>query len=112
MLPNAPEPNIPPNSIPAKPPIIMPFMKLPPPNNPPFVVEPADAAEDLFVVELLTPLWDLDGVLLNDFLPELNERGLASALSTGTVTAIVKANRLINSSAFFHMVMIFLLERL
>jgi hypothetical protein len=88
-------------------------MKLPPPNSPRFVDVPADVVEDLFVVELLlTPLWDLEGVVLNDFFPPLNERGLASALSTGIVTATVNANRLSNSSAFFHRVMIFLLKGL
>jgi hypothetical protein len=98
--------------MPANPPIIMPFMKLPPLNSPRFVEVPVVDADDLLVVELLlTPLWDLEGVLLNDFLPEL-KRGFASALSTGIVTATVKANRLSNSSAFFHMVMIFLLKGL
>jgi hypothetical protein len=48
--------------------------------------------------------------LLNDFLPELKDLGLASALSTGIDMAIVKANRLNNRIAFFHMVFVFLLR--
>jgi hypothetical protein len=102
ILPNIPDPNIPPNIKPASPPIIMPFMKLPPLKNPRFVVEP-EVDDDLFDVELLLiPLSDLAGVWLNDFLPELKERGLASALPAGTVTTTVKANRLNSNKAFFH----------
>ncbi|BBI33618.1 hypothetical protein KCTCHS21_30170 [Cohnella abietis] len=40
---------------------------------------------------------------MKDFFPELKERGLASAPSAGTVTAIVKTNRLRTSSTFFNM---------
>ncbi len=59
MLPKNPDPNIPPNIKPASPPIIMPFMKLPPLKNPRLVDVPAEDAEDLFAVELLlTPLSD------------------------------------------------------
>lgn len=82
----------------------MPFMKLPPEKNPRFAVVPAVEEElDLVVEDWLTPLSDLEGVFENDFLPELNERGLASTLAIGTVTAIVNANRLKINNAFFHM---------
>lgn len=79
MLPKKPEPNIPPNKSPAKPPIIIPLIKLPPLKNPGLLGVPA-VEDDLFVVELLLTLsCDFAGVLLNDFLPELNELGFASA---------------------------------
>jgi hypothetical protein len=85
-------------------------MKLPPLKNPRVVLVPVVADEDdLFVVELLLTLLDWVGALLNDLLPELKERALASALSAGIVTTIVKANKLNNNNAFFHMGFQFLL---
>lgn len=113
MLAKKPVPNIVPNRMPAKPPIIMPFRKLPPLKNPRCWVPAVVVALDLFVVELLLTLsCDFFGVWLNDFLPELNERGLASAAPVpigAADTAKLNANTLITIISFFHMALRFLL---
>ncbi|MNR38813.1 hypothetical protein D3C85_1569480 [compost metagenome] len=73
---------------PASPPIINPFIKLPPLKNPRFAVEPAVPAVVPLVLSLCFTLSVVDflGVVVKPRLPDLNPPRLASAKS-GAVTA-------------------------